>query len=264
MKTMLKRSISGTRLEPLLRRVHGYVGSQPIVAHLQARLGDKSRLYDLQTLQVMRKLLQPGSCCIDVGCHRGVIMKEMVALAPQGDHWGFEPLPDLFAGLVERFKDNPRVHLRAEALSDAEGSATFQHVVDQPGYSGFRKRRYESADTRTVEIQVRMARLDELIPNEQRIDLIKIDVEGAELQVLRGAEGLVRRCKPVIVFEHGLGAADHYGTEPEHIHDLLSGYGLSIGLMGDWLAGRRDKAFSRAAFGDEFRQARNFYFIAWS
>ena len=89
MKTMLKRSISGTRLEPLLRRVHGYVGSQPIVAHLQARLGDKSRLYDLQTLQVMRKLLQPASCCIDVGCHRGVIMKEMVALAPQGDHWGF-------------------------------------------------------------------------------------------------------------------------------------------------------------------------------
>ncbi len=79
--------------------------------------------------------------------------------------------------------------------------------------------------------------------------------------MLRGAERLVRRCKPVIVFEHGLGAADHYGTEPEHIHDLLTGYGLSIGLMGDWLAGRRDKVFSRKAFGDEFRQARNFYFI---
>jgi len=262
MKAMLKRSITGTPLEPLLRRVHGYVGSQPLVAHLQARLGDKSRLYDLQTLQVMQKLLKPDSSCIDVGCHRGAIMKEMVALAPRGEHWGFEPLPDLFAGLVERFKDNPQVHLRAEALSDAEGSATFQHVIDQPGYSGFRRRRYDSGETRTVEIQVRMARLDELIPDNQRIDLIKIDVEGAELQVLRGAGRLVRRCKPVIVFEHGLGAADHYGTEPEHIHDLLTGYGLAIGLMGDWLAGRRDKVFSRAAFGAEFRQARNFYFIA--
>lgn len=264
MRATLKRSITGTPLEPLLRRVHGYVVSQPIVAHLQARLGDRSRLYDLQTLQVMRKLLTTDACCIDVGCHRGAIMKEMVAIAPEGNHWGFEPLPDLFAGLVDRFKDNPRVHLRSEALSDTEGSATFQHVVDQPGYSGFRKRRYDTADARTVEIQVRMARLDRLIPQDQRIDLIKIDVEGAELQVLQGAEQLIRRWKPIIVFEHGLGAADHYGTEPEDMHDLLARYGLSIGLMGDWLAGRHDKIFSRAAFGEEFRQARNFYFIAFA
>ena len=263
MKQTLKRAIAGTPLEPFLRRVHDYAGTRPIVAHLQARLGDNSRLYDLQTLQVMRKVLKADSNCIDVGCHRGAILKEMLALAPEGHHYGFEPLPDLLEGLKVRFAAEPRVHLRAEALSDVQGSATFQHVVDQPGYSGLRKRRYATPDARTVEIEVQTARLDELIPGDRDIRFIKIDVEGAELQVLRGAAGLIGRCRPIIVFEHGLGAADYYGTEPEQVHDLLAGeLGLSIGLMGDWLAGRREKFLSRTAFGEEFRQARNFYFIA--
>jgi len=49
-----------------------------------------------------------------------------------------------------------------------------------------------------------------------------VDVEGAEEQVLRGALKTIRRYRPVVALEHGLGSADYYGTRPETIHSILT------------------------------------------
>jgi hypothetical protein len=60
-------------------------------------------------------------------------------------------------------------------------------------------------------------------------------VEGAEEEVIMGAQETLRRDRPVVAFEHGRGSADHYGTTPGTIHDLLDeelGYEIS-GLDGD-------------------------------
>ncbi len=50
---------------------------------------------------------------------------------------------------------------------------------------------------------------------------MKVDVEGAELQVFKGAVRTLKANKPHIIFEHGLGAADHYGTTPQMIFEFL-------------------------------------------
>ncbi|MEJ7661318.1 MAG: FkbM family methyltransferase [Hymenobacter sp.] len=75
---------------------------------------------------------------------------------------------------------------------------------------------------------------------------MKIDVEGGELQVLEGAQKMLAASRPVIIFEHGIGGSDHYGTRPEQVYDLLAGpaIGLSISTMARWLAGQ--PALSRA------------------
>jgi FkbM family methyltransferase len=187
-------------------------------------------LYDHHTLLIMRTILRGDSCCIDVGAHVGAFLKEMIALCPNGRHYAFEPIPKLAAELKRRF---PFVGVYDVALSDEDGRATFFHVENDPAYSGLRKRRYDISDPIIREIQVPTARLDNIIPPGQHIDFIKIDVEGAEFQVLRGAQRILEESSPSIIFEFGMGAADCYGTTAEALFDLLVGqHGLELNRSG--------------------------------
>lgn len=224
---------------------------------------DMNQLYDIQTIEVMKRVLAYDSNAIDIGCHRGSILIEMLKISPAGRHLAFEPLPDMFTHLKADFGDNPHVSLYNVALSDSSGLVKFQHVLTNPGYSGLRQRRYDRDNEKIEEIQVRSERLDNIVPNNLDIRFIKIDVEGAEMQVLRGAVGTISRSKPVIVFEHGLGAADYYGTTPEDVFDFLVNVcGLHCYTMGHWLESMGNMSLDRRAFCDEFRSGRHYYFLA--
>jgi FkbM family methyltransferase len=266
-KETIKRWLAGTPLDAparaLYRAVVGAPAPQSSPAAPPATEGlNLNALYDAQTALVMQRVLERRSNCVDVGCHQGAILDEMLRLAPEGTHFAFEPLPHLHAALAAKYAGVPNVRLHEVALSEAPGEATFQHVVTNPGYSGLKRRHYDQPGEQVVEIAVKLARLDDVLPPDALIRLLKVDVEGAELQVFRGAAGMLRRCRPFVVFEHGLGAADCYGTRPEQVFDLLAECGLGLSLMKDWLEHGSAKAFSRAAFADEFDSARNYYFLA--
>jgi hypothetical protein len=70
-------------------------------------------------------------------------------------------------------------------------------------------------------IEVKLERLDDALPDGYVPALIKIDVEGAELQVMQGAAETLARHRPFVVFEHGVGGADLYDTGPGQVFDLL-------------------------------------------
>jgi FkbM family methyltransferase len=213
----LRRRIAASRLGPLaaaLRRIHW---SRPDRVNWET-----SR----ELVRLLSHVLREDSSCIDVGAHRGSALALFCRFAPKGHHLAFEPLPDFAAGLRTVF---PGVEVHALALSDATGETEFQHVVTNPGYSGLRRRRYDRTGERIETIRVRAACLDDVLQPERRVDFLKVDVEGAELQVFRGAVRTLRRWKPYVLFEHGRGAADHYGTSPEMVHRLLvADCGLSI------------------------------------
>jgi hypothetical protein len=90
-----------------------------------------------------------------------------------------------------------------------------------PAYSGFRRRSYPGRVDLEL-LTVKTQRLDDHLPAGYSLDLIKIDVEGAEQLVLEGAIETLTRDRPIVLFECGLGAADHYGTSSEQIHQLLT------------------------------------------
>src|SRR5690606_21594008 len=125
-----------------------------------------------------RKVCKPGSNCLDVGCHKGEILDLFLQYAPQGTHYGFEPIPGLYEDLKKKYGALENCRLFDIALSDKKGTSSFNYVVSNPSYSGLLKRNYDHPNEQDTLITVRTERLDDLLPPDFRVDLIKIDVEG--------------------------------------------------------------------------------------
>lgn len=169
-------------------------------------------------IALMADVLRADSVCIDVGAHNGRILRCFLEHAPFGRHYAFEPLPHMAAALSQNFS---RVIVRECALGETDGVTTFQHALNLPAWSGFKLQEYP-LQVQTQEILVEMRKLDGVIPPDTPVHFIKIDVEGAELQVLRGAINTIRRCRPYVVFEYGEIHGLPYGTTPELLHDYLT------------------------------------------
>jgi FkbM family methyltransferase len=216
------------------RRV--YRGAMRLSRSVKQRLAPKEpgSEYDTQTIEVMRRVLTKKSNGIDIGAAWGEILRPMVKLAPLGHHRAFEPLPHFAERLREEF---PQVELHQVALSDHEGEAEFFFAVDAPGFSGLHRRPYPSDDVQVETLSVQVQRLDDLIDIHEPIDFLKIDVEGAEFDVLRGAQECLVRHRPVVVFEYSGESIPEYGVENGAFYDYLNELGMGISTMDRWLRG---------------------------
>lgn len=256
------------RIWKRLKRVIAWAG-QHIVGPVRwlnflVRVGNLSKdsYYNQLTRIVMERVLKPGSVCVDAGCSRGEILRLMLKYAPGGQFVAFEPLPDHFARLVQEFRCE-NVRLYNVALSDTTGTSAFNYVVSNPAFSGLKKRPYDRPFEEDCQITVETDMLDRVLESAgiKRVDLIKIDVEGGELGVLKGAASCIAGSRPVIIFEHGAAAAGAYGATPEEVYALLCDQcGLKIWLMQDWLLGR--PALTPAAFCQHVYGRTQYYFMA--
>jgi FkbM family methyltransferase len=169
--------------------------------------------------------MRPTSNFLDVGANQGKFLRGLHRLAPDGHHIAYEPIPKLFAKLTERF---PEVEIRQAALSDKEGEVPFVHVL-RPGFQGYSnlvegglEEGWENNlapypdQLPTETILVTTERLDNHLPDGWLPDFVKIDVEGAEQLVLRGAMDTLRRAKPVVAFEHAW-----HDEASEEIYELI-------------------------------------------
>jgi FkbM family methyltransferase len=205
--------------------------------------------YDALTVEVMRRVLSKDSNCIDCGASDGRVLKHMVSIAPQGHHLAFEPLPHQAELLRSTF---PEVRVEQIALLDTTGTMTFRHVVDSPFHSGFERRKWDTYDERVEMLQVRVARLDDVIPADLPVRLIKVDVEGSEYKLFRGAERTLSTHKPYVIFE--------IGSEQAEVWDLLHHCGLEVSLIEDWLAGAPPLESER--YSQEYNWLRSWMFLA--
>ena len=177
---------------------------------------DSLDMHNLSLL--MRFWLRGNSNCLDIGASMGVVLREMLTLAPNGTHIAFEPLPERALALRGRF---PNADIRQIALSDHYGTSEYTHVPDCDGYSGLRPQWYPR-NWRTEQIEVEVDTLDRCLPPGYKPALVKIDVEGAEREVIAGGMEVLRSARPIVVFEHFQGGAgDGYGYGPKELYPLL-------------------------------------------
>lgn len=244
MKRLVKRLIIGTPWEASIRRVH----------HALTR--NKNSLYDAQSIEIMRRVLRPDSNAVDVGAFEGGMLSHMVRFAPRGQHVAFEPLPEKSRAIAAAF---PGVQVHSLAVGDAPGEADYVRVVRAPALSGLRVRPDLESDATTEIVRVRVDTLDRVLPANRAFALIKVDVEGGELGVFRGAVEILRRDRPVILFECGL-AAEAYGATPLVVHETLDDVGLHISTLRNWLAG--GKPLTKAGFRESVEGGTEYFFIA--
>jgi FkbM family methyltransferase len=216
----------------------------------------RNRYEDVQMRVVLAAALAPDSNAVDVGACEGTVLQEVLRLAPQGKHLAYEPLPVQARRLGRRF---PEAEVREVALADREGETTFVHVTTLSPWSGLLRRPYSAGveDEDLEEITVRVERLDRSLPEGYVPTLIKVDVEGAEEWVLRGALATLTTHQPLVLFEHAATAAAPYGTTSASLYHLLRD---EAGLRIFDLAG--DGPYTVEEFEDSQRQLRWVNYLA--
>ena len=150
---------------------------------------------------VFARILRPGDCMLDVGANIGiytVFAAKLVGLT--GQVHAFEAsadiLPELETNVGLNRLDN--VHIHRQAVTDQCGTVTFsQATTENTGLSSIRP----LADRTAAVAEVPAITLDSLLPDLPAVRLVKIDVEGAELLVLRGMSQLIERDRPDILLE---------------------------------------------------------------
>lgn len=246
LRQFAKRLVVGGPLEAPVKRLH------------YSLTRSRNSLYDAQAIAVMERVLRPASIAVDIGAFEGGFLKHMIRLAPHGRHYAFEPLPERFERLREAF---PRQRVFPFALGAAPGTAFFYEVLRFPALSGLRPRSDATDPRKVSQIEVVVETLDRIIEPSDRLDFVKIDVEGGELDVLRGGIETLRRSQPVIVFECGVGGLDLYGHRPGQVYEVLTvSVGLRVSLLGSWL--RHGPCLSQDEFVEAFERGGEFYFIA--
>jgi len=178
---------------------------------------------------VMSAVLGRDSVYVDIGANDGQLLTHAVRAAPEGQHIAFEPIAEHATRVRAAF---PGVDCRALAVGDVPGFSSFCHFRTMSGWSGLQRRPEVSDKAGQPEtIEVRVVRLDDELRGVTP-RLIKIDVEGGELAVLRGAREVLATARPLLIFEHEPQAAALYGATSLEVWGLLAGAGYRVFSIG--------------------------------
>lgn len=183
-------------------------------------------VHEWEELQFCLGYLRPGDHFVDVGANVGVFSTLVGTRIPGVRITAVEPFPPVRADLEANLAlNNLEISVVGSAVSDAEGEATFE-VLDRDVLNRLAPSGSEGARRG---ITVPVTTLDHLVGDDPPA-LIKIDVEGAELSVMRGAETLMSAASPVLLFEHS-GHSEHFGVSATDMRSFLTAHGYTIYLL---------------------------------
>jgi FkbM family methyltransferase len=185
--------------------------------------------------RLLSRLAKPGMRVFDVGANIGlytVLLGKLVG--PTGRVWSFEPFPPVMNYLRQNVKLNQlnNVILVEKAVAENEGTVDF-HVFSEGSdvYNSLGAANRPAEQLHAVRrIPVPVTTLDAIADESgiETIDLLKIDVEGAEELVLKGAEQIIRRSPNVqIVMEIYEPSAQQCGCSSQRLIEMLAGWGFS-------------------------------------
>ena len=177
-----------------------------------------------------RAILQPGSIAIDGGANIGLHTLQMAqAVLPNGLVAAVDPLPELLKLLDGRLHEyripETVVRLLPVGLSSSVGEADFYQVLDhgKHGLSSLRDRHIPKNHIEQVKpVRIELTTLDAVCRQLDRVDFIKLDLEGGELDALRGGRLTLNRFRPVIGFEQDQYSPQYFGYTWDHLLEFFA------------------------------------------
>lgn len=207
--------------------------------HMQSRIFWVG-YYSREVVAVMNKLLRPGMTFVDIGANIGEItLVAAKRVGTTGRVVSFEPVDRNLLELTRNMHDNAlhNVTIVNNGLSDYEGTTNIYNSCGQGAENdenlGLNSIYAGTSDGIPIQT-IKLTTLDTYLQTnpQERIDVIKIDIEGAELPCLRGAEDTLRRFKPHLIIEIQETSAIAGGYKQADILNFLAPHGYAFFRIG--------------------------------
>ena len=159
--------------------------------------------YETVIQRILSQYLRLGSVFYDVGAHIGVVsMYAAQLVGVNGRVFAFEAAPENASRLQEHLSRNnlPQIQMIGCAIWSSRGRVRFERAPAQSSRNGGAVATQSTTETNDI-IEIDAVALDDFIQGNPLPTVIKIDVEGAEADVLRGSEEVFRRAKPILICE---------------------------------------------------------------
>jgi FkbM family methyltransferase len=186
---------------------------------------ERGREHEPEVMKLLQRLLRPGSVLIDAGANVGYFSLKLARAIHGLRVYAFEPVSATYSLLARNIARNGlsdnivsyQVALgeRADVVRITNSLTTGNHLVDRKHKAG-----------RTVE-DAQMESLDSMVERipVRHVDVIKCDIEGAEMQFLRGAENTLRRDRPQLIIEVERRWLARMAASPETVFAFLTKLG---------------------------------------
>lgn len=175
--------------------------------------------------------LSPQDSIIDIGANIGyytVIAAAALALRSTASVHSFEPNPSIYAELAQNITHNhfTNVRVNQQGVGDVTSEMTLYVNPTAITYSSLRR----TQEFLTDEIHVPIITLDEYAQAQHiaKVGLIKLDVEGGELLVLKGAAQILARDHPILIYEEFEGGYKQFGYSTRNVRTFLTDLGYHL------------------------------------
>ena len=194
----------------------------PLGSHLFMRVCQDG-IYEKDTVKLVSSLIKPDTTYLDVGANIGLLSIPVLVERPEARVISIEASPDTLRHLERTHaasRHRERWMIVGCAIGKARGSATFYASRPENGAFDGLKDTGRGGGKQTVTVEVRP--LDEIWQEagSPKVSVVKIDVEGAETDVIAGAPALIARERPVLVIEWSKLNLPAYGVEPAQLFNL--------------------------------------------
>jgi len=196
----------------------------------------------------------PPWTLVDVGANDGGFLSSVFQLVSPREVFVFEPLPACQSSLQRMLSNRASAHLFQCAVGSAKGELELHCTGDSKMSSALQpaphiEGLYQRGDFTIVrKVTVPVVRLDDALPEGLSVDLLKIDVQGFELEVFKGAEQTLARTRSVLL---EVNYVEHYkgGARFEDVYDVMRRHSFRIyGVSAPYGGGKGGPLWADAMF----------------